>query len=103
MSTATQYHYLEPDSKSNYKQLVVKGRGVKARTLYGHFMSTEEPRAPQEIAADYDLPLAAVHEAFAYCQTDPPEIREDSQREADSIHEMGLDRAPFVPHHADSV
>ena len=32
---------------------------------------------PEEIAREYDLPVEAVKEAIAYCQTDPPEIRED--------------------------
>ena len=44
-------------------------------------MSAEEPMTPAEIAADYDLPLEAVEEAIAYCQTDPPEIKEDFERE----------------------
>lgn len=103
MSTATQYQYLEQDPKSNYKQLSIKGRGIKARTLYGHYMSAEEPRSPEEIAADYDLPLAAVQEAIAYCEKDPPEIREDFEREAASIRATGLDKPPYVPRQADSV
>jgi hypothetical protein len=52
-----------------------------ARTLYGLFMNDEEPMTPEQIAGECGLPLEAVHEAIAYCQTDPPEIREDWQRE----------------------
>ncbi len=37
---------------------------------------------PEQIAADYDLPVEAVREAIAYCQSKPPEIEEDFQREA---------------------
>ncbi len=45
------------------------------------YMSAEEPMTPAEIATDYDLPLEAVEEAIAYCQTDPPAIRQDFERE----------------------
>ena len=37
----------------------------------------EETMTPEEIAADYSLPLEAVLEAIAYCQSNPPEIAED--------------------------
>jgi hypothetical protein len=32
---------------------------------------------PEEVAADYELPLEAVREAVAYCESNPPEIAED--------------------------
>ena len=54
---ATTWKFLAPNPKSAYKQLFFKGRRIRARTLYGMYMSAEEPRTPAEIAADYDLPL----------------------------------------------
>ena len=79
-TTHTQWKYLERDPKSSYRQLSIKGRRIKARTLYGQYMSAEEPRTAEQIAEDYQLPLEAVKEAIAYCQGDPPEIREDFER-----------------------
>src|SRR5262249_41074100 len=61
------YQYLAPNAKSSYKQLFVKGTRLRARVLYGSYLSTEEPRSVEEIAADYNLPLEAVKEAIAYC------------------------------------
>lgn len=84
-----QYQFLERDPLSVYKQLSVRGRRIKARTLYGAFMS-EEPMTPEEIAADRDLPLAAVLEAIAYCQSNPPEIKEDFQREEQLMEAKGM-------------
>jgi uncharacterized protein (DUF433 family) len=78
--TTTIWKYLERDPKSTYKQLSIRGRRIRARTLYGRYMSAEEPMRPEEIADDYDLPLEAVQEAITYCQSDPPEIREDFER-----------------------
>ena len=87
---STQYKFLERRPKSNYKQLVVKGTRVFARTLYGQHMSEEEPRTIEEIAADYNLPIEAVREAIAYCDTDPIEIREDFAREEAIIEATGM-------------
>jgi uncharacterized protein (DUF433 family) len=82
--------YLERDPKSAYKQLSIKGRRIKARTLYGWYMSEEEPLTIEQIAAEYELPIEAVKEAITYCQSDPPEIREDFEREQASMKAMGL-------------
>lgn len=80
-SVSAQYKFLERNPKSNYKQLFVKGTRIRARILYGQYMSEEEPRTVEQIAADYNLPVEAVREAIAYCDTDPVEIREDHARE----------------------
>jgi uncharacterized protein (DUF433 family) len=84
--------YLERDPKSAYKQLSIKGRRIKARTLYGWYMSEEEPLSIEQIAAEYELPIEAVKEAIAYCESEPPEISEDFEREQASMEEMGLVR-----------
>ena len=87
---ATTWKHLAPNPKSAYKQLFLKGRRIRARDLYGYFMSAEESMTPAEIAADYDLPLEAVEEAIAYCQTNPPEIKEDFEREERIMEATGM-------------
>jgi uncharacterized protein (DUF433 family) len=86
----TTWKHLAPNPKSAYKQLFLKGRRIRARDLYGMYMSAEEPMTPAEIAADYGLPLEAVEEAIAYCQADPPEIREDLAREERLMEASGM-------------
>jgi hypothetical protein len=54
------------------------------------YMSKEEPMTPEEIAREYDLPVEAVREAIAYCQTDPPEIKEDFEREERKMEATGM-------------
>jgi hypothetical protein len=80
MTTLTTWKYLVRKPKSSYKQLFVKDRWVAARTLYGQTVG-EDARLPEAVAADYGLPLEVVLEAIAYCESDPPEILEDWQRE----------------------
>src|SRR5262245_62015549 len=86
----TTWKYLEPRPKSFYRQLFVKGTRIRARILYGAYMSAEEPETPEEIAANYNLPLEAVREAIAYCQSNPPEIAEDFRREEILMEATGM-------------
>jgi uncharacterized protein (DUF433 family) len=81
MSTTITYQYLERRPKSSYRQLYVKGTRIRAEILYGAHINAEEPMTPEEIAADFGLPLEAVKEAIAYCRTDPPEIAADHAEE----------------------
>jgi uncharacterized protein (DUF433 family) len=89
-STATTWKHLAPNPKSAYTQLFVCGTRIRARVLYGMFMSEEEPISPEQIAADFHLPLEAVQEAIAYCQSDPPEIRKDFEREEQLMEASGM-------------
>jgi uncharacterized protein (DUF433 family) len=82
--------YLARKPKSNYKHLFIKDRWISARTLYGKYVREEEPMTPEQIAADYDLPLEAVLEAIAYCESKPPELAEDYAREEAKMEATGM-------------
>ena len=69
--TQREWKYLERRPGSSYQQLCIKGKRIWAWTLYCEFMSEKEPRAPEQLAADFEIPLEAVQEAIAYCQSDP--------------------------------
>ena len=91
MSTnAKSYKYLVQKPKSVYKQLFIKERWIAARTLYGMYAREESPMTPEQIAADYDLPLEAVQEAIAYCESNPPELAEDYAREEAVMRATGM-------------
>jgi uncharacterized protein (DUF433 family) len=96
--TAAEWKYLAPNPKSNYKQLFIKGTRIRARTLYGFFMSEEEPRTPEQIAEDYELPVEAVKEAVAYCESKPPEIEEDFRREEALMEATGMNDPNYKYH-----
>ncbi len=92
MSTSTnpnQYKYLAPKPGSTYKHLFIKDRWISARTLYGMHVREEEPMTLEEIAADYNLPLDAVREAIAYCESNPPELAQDYAREEAWMEAIG--------------
>jgi|SRR5579884_1222230 len=91
MSTnSNTYKYLVCKPKSVYRQLFIKERWIAARTLYGMYAREESPMTPEEIAADYDLPLEAVQEAIAYCESNPPELAEDYAREEAVMNATGM-------------
>jgi uncharacterized protein (DUF433 family) len=79
--TPREWKYLERRPGSSYQQLCIKGKRIWAWTLYCEFMSEKEPRTPQQLAEDWNVPLEAVQEAIAYCQSDPPELREDHRKD----------------------
>jgi uncharacterized protein (DUF433 family) len=92
------WKYLEPHPKSFYKQLFVKGTRIRAEILFGWTVDGSEPMTPEEVADSYGLPLEAVQEAIAYCQSDPPEMAEDLAKE--KAHMMDPER--FLAHHSPS-
>jgi uncharacterized protein (DUF433 family) len=88
--TSIQWLHLAPNPTSFYRQLFIKGTRVRARVLYGMYMSGEGPMTPGEIAADFGLSLEAVQEAIAYCQTNPHEIEDDMRREELLLEATGM-------------
>jgi uncharacterized protein (DUF433 family) len=86
----TNYQYLTRKPKSVYQQLFIKDRWIAARTIYGKYVREDSPMTPEEIAADYNLPLEAVQEAIAYCQSNPPEIQQDWAREEAVLEATGM-------------
>jgi uncharacterized protein (DUF433 family) len=88
---------LATNPKSSYKQLFIKGTRIPARVLYGAFACLE-PRAPEEIAADYGLPLDAVKEAIAYCESNPPELLEDYARDEALAEATGMNDPNYKYH-----
>ncbi len=94
-SASITWQHLAGDPKSCYKQLFIKGTRIRARVLYGLFRSAEEPMTPEQIAADYSLPLEAVNEAIAYCEGNPPAIAEDFEREEQLMRASGISEPDY--------
>lgn len=95
MAIHVQYQHLEPRSRSNYRQLWVKGRHIRAEVLYRLTIGAE-PRTPEEVARDYDLPVAAVHEAIDYAMRNEELLAAERAREVSRMQDLGLDQPPFI-------
>ena len=77
--TATQWQYLEQRSHPWRKQLYIKGRRMKASTVWIDMLANE--LTPEEVAENKDLSLAAVKEAIEYCESHQDLLRKEAQIE----------------------
>lgn len=96
MSSQVPYQHLESRSRSNYRQLWIKGRHIRAEVLYRLTIGTE-PRTPEKVAQDYDLPVEAVYEAIDYARRHQALLAAERNRETSRMKTLGLDQPPFVP------
>jgi uncharacterized protein (DUF433 family) len=96
MTIANGYQHLECRPGSNYKQLFVKGRRIRAEILYRQTIGNDS-RTPQQVAADYELPLETVQEAIQYCIENPQVLQEDRDREQANVIEDEQKQPPIVP------
>ena len=96
MTLQTTYQFLEPCAKSNQRQLFVRGRSLRAETLYRATIGSE-PRTPDEVAADFGVPLAAVHEAIRYSLHEEELLRQEREAGLADIRARGLDKPPYIP------
>jgi uncharacterized protein (DUF433 family) len=92
-STDTQHQYLEPRPGSNYRQLFLKGRRIRAAVVH-EAVHGPDPYSPEEFARDYGVPLEAVREALDYVANNLPLIEAERDREAADVRARGLDRPP---------
>src|SRR5438445_5483281 len=96
MSEEKVYRYLEPRPCSNYRQLFTKGRKIRAEVLYRQTVG-EDPRTPEQVAEDYELPLEMVLEAIDYCIHNEDLLRKERDRDLEEERALGLDKPPLVP------
>jgi uncharacterized protein (DUF433 family) len=85
------YQHLEYRPGSNYREMFIKGRRIRASVVEGTIHGPE-PITPEEFAQDYQVPLEAVHEALDYAARNQELIRQERDREAADIRARGLDR-----------
>lgn len=83
------YQYLESRPRSNYRQLWLKGRRIRAEVLYRHTVGLE-PRTAEEVAEDYDLPIAAVREAVEYSTRNQALLDAERERADERLRQSGL-------------
>lgn len=90
--TQRDWKYLAPNPKSAYRQLFVKGTRIRAEAPPGMLVDGDppDPTTPEQIAADMNLPVEAVREAIAYCQTCPEDIERDHAAEEALMKAIGM-------------
>jgi uncharacterized protein (DUF433 family) len=96
-TTEPEHRYLAPRPGSTYRQYYLKDRRkIRAEILYRMTVGPE-PRTPEQVAIDYNVPIDAVREAIEYSIRNESLLREERDRESEWIHALGLDRPPNAP------
>jgi hypothetical protein len=75
----TQWQYLEKRPHPWREQLYLKGRKLKAFTLWMNM--TVNKMTPSEVAENWDLPLGAVKEVIEYCESHQGLLKREAQEE----------------------
>jgi uncharacterized protein (DUF433 family) len=96
MAVYLHYQHLEHRPSSNYQQLWIKGRHIRAEILYRLTIGSE-PQTPQEVAEDYDLPIEVVQESIEYAVQHQGLLDAERAREETRMRKLGLDKPPYVP------
>jgi uncharacterized protein (DUF433 family) len=91
----TQYQHLESRPGSNYRQLFLRGRRIRAAVV-DEAIHGPDPRTPEEFARDFQVPLDAVLEALDYVSRNRPLIEQERDREAANLRARGLDGPAHV-------
>jgi uncharacterized protein (DUF433 family) len=91
MSTEAQpqYQHLEARPGSNYRQLWLKGRRIRAAVV-DEEIHGPDPRTPEEFARDYEVPLEAVLEALDYVDRNRELIEQERERELARLRAAGF-------------
>src|SRR5437879_1483799 len=97
-SVTHNWTYREPGPNSFHRQLFIKGTRIRARSIYGWYASEEEPMTAEQLAEEFNLPLEAVKEAIAYCESSPPEIEQDFRREEALMEATGMNDPNYKYH-----
>jgi uncharacterized protein (DUF433 family) len=95
MATEAQTHYQHLESRpgSNYRQIFLEGRRIRAAVVH-EAVHGPDPYTPEEFAREYGVPLEAVREALDYVANNLPLIESERDREAADVRARGLDRPP---------
>ena len=94
--TTTQWQYLESRADSWRQQLYIKGRKLKAFTVWSDMIAND--MTPEEVAESKELPLSAVYEAIEYCQTHQEQLIREAEEERRYLEERGISLEPKVTH-----
>jgi uncharacterized protein (DUF433 family) len=87
--TGKHYRHLEPRPGSNYRQLFLKGRRIRAAVV-DEVINGPDPRTAEEFAREYQVPLEAVLEALDYVAENRSFIEQERDHEAARLRARGL-------------
>jgi hypothetical protein len=95
MVESTGYVHLGPREGSAYHRYFVKGRNLRAETLFRATVGPE-PMTLDDVARDYDVPIEAVREAIDYCLRNAALLKQERDEDWAESRTRRLVAAPPV-------
>jgi uncharacterized protein (DUF433 family) len=95
-ASKTQWQYLEPRPSSWRKQLYLKGRKLRANTVWSDMLVNGD--SVEETADNWDLPVEAIKEVIRYCETHRELLCAEANSERRYLEERGVILEPKVTH-----
>jgi len=90
------YQHLEFRPGTGYQQYFVKDRKFTAELIYRATVG-EQASTPEEVAHDYDLPVAAVLEAIDYSRRNAELLRLERESKLARLAEFEKRYPPLMP------
>jgi uncharacterized protein (DUF433 family) len=90
-TTERVYQHLEYRPGSNYREMWIKGRRIRASVVHD-WLYGPDPLTPEEFARDFKVSMEAIQEALDYVARNQELIRQQRDREAADIRARGLDQ-----------
>ena len=94
MTATTQWQYLEKRPHSWRQQLYIKGRRLTAFGIWMDMMTNRDTL--EETAENWNLPLEAVREVIAYCESDRELLNAEAEAERHYLEARGVSLEPQV-------
>ena len=92
ISPPTDWQFLVSRPHSWRQQLYVKGRKLLASTVWQDMAVNQ--MTPEQVAENWDLPLAVIHEAIHYCETHQDLIKLEAEEEQRRLQGKGVSLEP---------
>jgi len=96
MAENNSFQYLEMRPGDSIRQPFVKGRNIWAEVLYRDTVG-EDPRTPEEVAEDYEVPLGAVLESIDYCVRNEDYLNQEREIQREYDREFEKKFPPLLP------
>jgi uncharacterized protein (DUF433 family) len=92
--TTTKWQYLEKRPHAWRQQLYFKERRLRPFNVW--ITMQIEQMSPEEAASEWDLPIAAIKEAIAYCEANRELLDREAESERQYLEEKGISLEPKI-------
>jgi uncharacterized protein (DUF433 family) len=89
MPPDTPYKYIGRRYGSRYRQFFINDTKHRAENMWAETLG-DDARTPEQVAADFEVPVDAVYECIHYCENNPDVLQQDYEMEQETLRNAGL-------------